>query len=170
MNHESLIDGLAENIAVFESLLTKIPEKQVCWKPAPEKWSILEVVNHLFDEEREDFRYRLRSLLENPDKVWPPIAPEEWVLERGYAQRNYKASLSNFLREREESIRWLRGLSTPNWKANYRHPRLGPMSAEMILANWLAHDFLHFRQIVSLKYGYLESRAESVSLQYAGRW
>ncbi len=140
MNHEFIIDRLAENIAVFDSLLAKLPEQQVRWKPAPEKWSVLEVVNHLLDEEREDFRYRLRSVLENPRKVWPPISPEEWVLERGYAQRDYKSSVENFLLERGKSIRWLRGLSAPNWQASYRHRRLGPMSAEMILANWLAHD------------------------------
>ncbi|MFQ5641260.1 MAG: DinB family protein, partial [bacterium] len=143
MNHASIIDRLEENIPVFESLLATIPEKQVHWKPAPEKWSILEVVNHLYDEEREDFRHRLRSVLENPNEAWPPIAPEAWVGERAYSKREYAPSVSNFLFERDESIKWLRGLSSHEWQASYRHPQLGVMSAEMILANWLAHDYLH---------------------------
>jgi len=42
------------------------------WKPAPGKWSILEVVNHLYDEEREDFRQRLELVLKDPALAWPP--------------------------------------------------------------------------------------------------
>ena len=168
MNHNTLIHQLESNIRLFKELLSDVPEEQIHWRPTAKKWSILEVVNHLYDEEREDFRYRLRSVLENPDAAWPPIAPEAWVVERGYAKRDYRPSVSNFIQERQESIKWLRGLSAPNWQASYRHPQVGSMSAEMILANWLAHDFLHVRQITALKYGFLASVAAPISLEYAG--
>jgi hypothetical protein len=169
MDHQGIIDQLEEHITVFKSLLP-ISQKQAHWKPAPKKWSILEVVNHLYDEEREDFRYRLRSVLEDPKEAWPSIAPEDWVIERGYQKRAYGPSVSNFLRERAESLKWLRGLSSPLWQASYHHPQSGLMSAEMILTNWLAHDYLHFRQIVSLKYSYLAKLVEPLSLEYAGHW
>ena len=170
MDHKSIIEQLEENIALYKSLLMKVTKNQVHWKPSPEKWSLLEVVNHLYDEEREDFRYRLRSVLENPSKAWPPIAPEEWVRERGYSNREYTQSVSNFLYEREESIKWLRQLSSPDWQASHHHPQIGLMSAEMILANWLAHDCLHIRQILALKYGNLVTSVKPISLEYAGSW
>jgi len=170
MDPKFIITRLEANITLFKSLLSGMSHKEILWKPAPEKWSILEVVNHLCDEEKEDFRYRLRSVLENPDAAWPAIRPEEWVIERRYSQREYAPSVSHFLREREDSIKWLHGLTAPDWQACHHHPQIGSMSAEMILANWLAHDYLHVRQIVALKYGYLADRAQSLSLAYAGGW
>ena len=169
MNHQFIIDQLEENSSVFERLL-RISLEQVHWKPAPEKWSLLEVVNHLYDEEREDFRYRLRSVLDDPTEPWPPIAPGEWVLQRGYSKRAYTPSVSSFLHERKKSIEWLRGLTAPDWRSTYQHRQIGPMSAEKILSNWLAHDYLHFRQIVALKFGFLSNMAAPLSLEYAGNW
>jgi hypothetical protein len=43
------------------------------------------------------------------------------------------------------------------------------MSAEMFLANWLAHDFLHVRQIIATRFHYL-SHTTGESLGYAGNW
>jgi hypothetical protein len=43
------------------------------------------------------------------------------------------------------------------------------MSAGMLLANWLAHDYLHFRQITKLKYDYIKYRTGE-DLAYAGTW
>ena len=43
------------------------------------------------------------------------------------------------------------------------------MSAENILANWLAHDLLHIRQITTLHWEYLSNMSES-NLSYAGDW
>ena len=53
---------------------------QAMWKPAEDEWSILEVVNHLAEEETDDFRVRLGQLLEDPRKAWPPIDPETSVV------------------------------------------------------------------------------------------
>jgi hypothetical protein len=168
MNHGFVIEELSHNAMAFRALLAHTPAAQVKWRPSPDKWSILEVVNHLCDEEKEDFGFRVRSVLENPEKTWPAIAPQEWVTERGYARRNYDESVARFIEGRAESVAWLKGLIAPNWKSTYHHPQAGPMSAEMILANWLAHDYLHMRQIVVLKFRYLAKQDESISLEYAG--
>ncbi|MFW5713516.1 MAG: DinB family protein, partial [Brevefilum sp.] len=41
------------------SLCAPVSEEQARWKPDPENWSILEVLNHLLIEERLDFRSHL---------------------------------------------------------------------------------------------------------------
>lgn len=170
MNHRSIIDRLAANRAVFQALAAGVGETQARWRPALEKWSILEVVNHLYDEEREDFRRRVELTLADPQQPWPAIAPAQWVTERGYQQRELGESLARFLKERERSIDWLRGLAAPNWPATHHHPKLGPMSAEQLLANWLAHDFHHIRQLNALHYHFLAAEAQPASLAYAGNW
>jgi len=164
-----LIDELRANEAVFASLLRRVPEDQRTWRPAPDKWSMLEVVCHLYDEERDDFRARLRSVLDDPTQPLPPTNPEAWVSDRHYADQEYDTMLDAFLTEREASVRWLEGLVDPRWENAYQHPRVGPLTARMFLTTWVAHDYLHVRQIIRMKYQHLEATS-GVSLEYAGGW
>ena len=170
MNVETLIERLAANAEVFAGLTKDLPAEQIAWKPSPEKWSILEVLAHLLDEEREDFRTRIDGVLHRPLEDWPPIDPQGWVEERGYASRDLDETLRDFLSEREQSVSWLRGLEAPNWEATYQHPALGPLRAGDLLASWLAHDFLHIRQLTTLHWQFHCDTMEPYEVSYAGEW
>ena len=168
MNHQQIINQLRDNREVFKNLFQNVSEDQARWKPDKDRWSILEVINHLYDEEREDFRMRLELVLSDPGRPWPPIDPEGWVIQRGYNERNLIESADNFFAEREASLRWLNNQSSPDWQATYHHPQMGPMSAELLLANWSAHDLFHIRQVADLHFAYLAKQAAPVSLNYSG--
>jgi uncharacterized damage-inducible protein DinB len=168
MNHHRLFEHLSANSDVFKSLIQCVSDEQARWKPGKDRWSILEVINHLYDEEREDFRQRLQLVLDDADQPWPAIDPEGWVVQRRYNERNLRESLRNFIEERENSLFWLRKQDSPNWQATHHHPQMGPMSAELILANWLAHDLFHIRQLTDLHYAYLCERVKPISLDYSG--
>jgi uncharacterized damage-inducible protein DinB len=68
MIYNYIFEKLDGNASTFKSLLENISEEQARWKPSSEKWSLLEVTNHIYDEEREDFRQRIKNVLENPKK------------------------------------------------------------------------------------------------------
>ena len=169
MDPDHIINNLERNRAVFNELLQGLSEGETKWKPAHDKWSLLEIVCHLYDEEREDFRARLDHVLISPSEPLPPIDPVGWVSSRKYSERNYTEMLTLFLEEREQSVKWLRSLDSPKWDNAYDHPKFGKMSAELFLVNWLAHDLLHIRQILSVKHKYL-SQLTKETLQYAGDW
>ena len=169
IDHTKLIADLDRNGEVFRTMLDGIGESEVKWKPEAGKWSLLEIVCHLHDEEREDFRARVRHALETPSNELPPIDPEGWVTSRKYAEQDYGASLDRLIEERAHSIKWLRSLVDPDWKSAYMHPRYGAMSAEFFLANWVAHDILHIRQIIRTRYHYLAA-STGQNLLYAGEW
>ena len=154
MNSSYIFKTLYENISVFNTLLQNVENQQAIWKPAENKWSILEVINHLYDEERSDFRLRLDLTLHHPGESWPPIDPESWAMERDYNLRDFKESLANWIAERKKSVNWLHSLSEPDFSKVYIHPLIGELRAGDMLAAWLAHDFLHMRQIVNLKLDY----------------
>ena len=166
---EQIITRLAQNREVFTQLLTDIPAEQVRWSQEPGKWSLLLAACHLRDEERDDFRTRLRMVLESPGQPFPGINPTGWVVDREYGAQDFHTVVREFLDERTTSIRWLTGLSSPAWENVTIHPSLGPMSGRFILANWLAHDLLHIRQITRLHYDYLH-QASGQPLSYAGYW
>lgn len=169
MKQYKIIEELARNREVFKSLLMQVAKDEYLYKPAPDKWNLLEIVCHLYDEEREDFRFRTKQTLFHPEQPWPPILPAEWVTERAYHSKDYNETLQKFLYEREESIEWLQSLSYPKWENAYNHPKVGLLSASMLLANWLAHDYLHIRQIIRLKYQYLGA-VSGEDMKYAGEW
>ncbi len=169
MDYQEIVLKLRKNREVFKELLQEVPEDEYLWKTHPDQWFLLEVVCHLHDEEREDFRTRLRYALENPEKAPPAFDTLVWVKERNYIGQNYGEMLQKFLDERSASITWLRSLENPPWDNAYQHPELGPRSARLYLVNWLAHDYLHIRQINKLKYCYLQETSGE-DLQYAGNW
>ncbi len=170
MEPKAIIEELYANRSVFEKLLISIPHEMIHWRQAPNKWSLLEIVAHLLDEEIEDFRIRLRLVLEDPKIDWPPIDPESWVAQRKYSDKNYSECLTRFLEERNASIHWLQNLTDPRWDNAYHHPKFPPISGSMLLANWLAHDYLHIRQITQLKFFYLSEHSQPDALRYAGNW
>ena len=74
MNPSEIINQLDSNSAVFKNLLDGVPEKLIHWKPSERRWSLLEIICHLYDEEREDFRPRLAKIIQS-DHNWDPIDP-----------------------------------------------------------------------------------------------
>lgn len=74
----------------------------------------MEIVCHLYDEEREDFISRIKHISDNPSQVMIPINLEGWVLEREYASENYEQKLEQFLSERQISINWLNSKGDAN--------------------------------------------------------
>lgn len=169
MNYAIIINELSKNSNVFKELLSDLTGEIYLWKPNPEKWCLLEIVCHFYDIEREDFRARTKLVLETPAEPLSPIDPPGWVESRNYMQQNYYDRLNDFLTERERSVEWLQNLSHPDWANAYTHPKFGKMTAKMFLSNWLAHDYLHIRQITRLKYDYLEQLTHE-DLSYAGSW
>jgi len=169
MDQSVIIAELARNRDVFHSLLAGASATEYTWKPAPDKWCLLEIICHLYDEEREDFRARTKSVLEDPERPLEPIDPVGWVETREYMAQDFGLVLDKWVDERSESIHWLRSLASPDWNKACEHPKLGKLSAGTFLSNWLAHDYLHIRQIVRLKYQYLQ-HLTGESLDYAGTW
>ncbi len=169
MDQKKIIQYLENNIAVFNSILSGPDTAIQTWRYKPEKWNLLEIVCHLHDEERDDFRARLKHVLDNPEKALPAIDPGTWVIEREYANQDFIDKLDAFLDEREVSIKWLRSVPSAKWENAYQHPKFGPISGNLLLANWLEHDLLHLRQILNLKHEYLKF-VSGQNLNYAGEW
>ena len=169
MSTREIINQLEQNKILIPSLLSQLTQQMVHWKPSPQKWSLLQVLCHLVDEEREDFRIRTRMVLESPEKDPPAINPSAWVDERSYSLQDFYKKLEEWVQERQQSIDWLNQLSNPPWGNTYYHPKIKPRTAKFYLVNWLAHDHIHIRQINRNKMEYLIAHQEE-DLSYAGNW
>ncbi len=161
---------MAHHAEAIHKMTLDIGDEQAQWKPTPDDWSILEVICHLADEEREDFRTRVRWALGGGVEPWHPIDPQGWVTSRGYNQQELSASVADFLAEREASLAWLKGLVDPHWEQGYPAPWGSEMRAGDFMAAWVAHDLLHLRQLTELHYAWTAAQVEPFAVDYAGEW
>ena len=160
---------LRHNRGIFKSLFDSFQGDEVFLRPADGKWNMLEIVCHLLDEERLDFRARVRHIIESPEAEMPEIDPEGWVHTHGYSSRNFSSTVEDFLIERDMSLEWLETLTDGDLDKEFNHPVFGMKSARYFLMNWIAHDYLHFRQINALLYAILKDNNPE-NLEYAGDW
>jgi hypothetical protein len=170
MQIEAAVAELERGERAILALVNGIDVERAHWKPDARTWSIVEVVNHLYDEERDDFRMRIDILLHAPAKEWPPIDPERWCVERRYNARDLAESIERFSAERRRSIDWLRTLGSPDWDLARPHRVGGKLSAGDLLLSWLMHDVLHARQLLRILYLQGSETWKPYSGAYAGRW
>lgn len=169
MDVEALRQALAQNAQIIKALVSDISQAEAQHRPDAESWSVLEVVCHLVDEERDDFLQRLDIVLHRPETPFPPIHPSAWVTERRYNERNLAEMLDLWLAERAQSLALIDGLSAPDWDTRYTYP-YGTVQAGDLFAAWAAHDNLHIRQLVELQRERLVRLAAPYSVDYAGEW
>ena len=169
MNFEDLMVELENGVKTIDLLISCVTQLEARYKPSPDTRSILEVMAHFYDEEREDFRPRLAIILERPETAWSRIDPDGWVIERNYNDRDLIETWNAFKLERENTLAWLRGLGRVDWEAQYMAP-FGVIKAGDMLAAWVAHDLLHIRQLVELRWTRLVNLVQPYSLNYAGDW
>ena len=164
------LNQMANQLTTIVNLTNELSEDQARWKPDPDSWSVLEVINHLYDEEMYDFRVRLDIVLRLPGQPWPPIDPQGWVEERKYNEKDLTESVSNFVSERRKSLEWLESLGNVNWDTEYDAPWGSTIRAGDMFAAWVGHDLLHTRQLVELRWLNLNQVLSPYDMRYAGEW
>jgi len=169
MGFHILYQELENSTEMIRALLSGVTSDESRLKPSAESWSILEVVCHLCDVEREDFREHLDCILHRQNETWQEIDPQSWVVTRKYNERSFTEMQENFFVEREKSFAWLNGLQNPNWEKTFTTEYHTFIAGEMF-ACWIAHDNLHIRQLVELRRLRLGNITKPYNLEYAGDW
>ncbi len=179
MNLAYYISRLEQQAMAIAQLAENVGTGQAHWKPSADEWSMLQVIEHLLDEERRDFRLLLHKLLSGSDASWPvsePVDAEDADEgeEEGEQDPTLGSSLQSFLDERADSLEWLNGLVAPNWEDAMLTPqsqKFSSLQAGDILTSWVAHDLLHLRQLIELHFAYQSQLAQpNYSVDYAGDW
>jgi len=169
MEFDTLYRELVNSTEIIRAVLVGITLQEARIKPDAESWSILEVVCHLYDEEREDFREHLDFILHRQNEEWHRIDPVGWITERKYNEQDLVESQGKFFVERERSLEWLKGLSQTDWETTYTS-EYGSVKAGDMFASWVAHDNLHIRQLVELSRMKIENITKPYEIEYAGDW
>jgi hypothetical protein len=115
-------------------------------RPAPDKWSVAEIVAHLADVEIV-IGWRLRSILGDPGTPVQAYDQNAWVISGHYDKRDPVKSIELQRVVREANLSLLKSLSPDQWKHYGQHAERGQESIEHIVRMVAGHDVNHIRQI-----------------------
>ena len=118
-------------------------------RPAPDKWSVVEILAHLADVEMVT-GWRLRSILAAPGTPIQAFDQDAWAAAGQYAKRDPRKSLEQFRVLREANLGLLKSLSPEQWKLFGMHAERGEESIERLTQMIAGHDLNHLEQIESI--------------------
>lgn len=130
----------------LERLLKGVPAAKLRKRPAPEKWSVAEIMAHLADSEIVT-SFRLRQILGTPGTPIPAYDQEAWARSGHYEKRDARKSLAQFRTLREANLALLKSLSPEQWKHHGMHSERGAETIERLALLIAGHDLNHTRQI-----------------------
>ncbi len=148
----ALIDGknplklLAAAPARLAKLLKDVSAAQARKRPAPEKWSVGEIVTHLADTEVA-VGYRIRAIAGQPGTPIIGFDQDAWVTALHYDQREMKKSLAQYRAVREANVAVLKRLTPEQWKSYGNHSERGQETLETVVKMLAGHDLNHSKQI-----------------------
>jgi hypothetical protein len=149
MNDElPCLDLLEATPAILRGLMSEISGGDARWKPAPDRFSIAEVLAHLSHSEGHCYRARVdRFLAEEMPELEPDDA--QMYLEL-YKNGDPEEDFEHFEDQRETNIELLRGLPADAGSRKAKHRAAGEITLSQMLHEWALHDLGHVRQIAEL--------------------
>jgi len=130
----------------LDRLIAGVPIATLRERPAPDKWSVSEIVAHLADAEIVG-AFRLRLILGSPGTPIVAYDQDQWAASGHYDQREPRKSIEQFRVLREGNLALLKSLRPEQWRHFGVHSERGQESIEHIVRMFAGHDINHLRQI-----------------------
>ncbi len=145
-----ILTKLGETPKALVGLLQGVPDDILCRKPAPEKWSILEIACHVRDVERL-FVERYGKIANHDRPALRMINQDELAVRLRYNEENPARVLREFQGLRRETIALLGALAYQSWQRVGIHPKRGDLSLAAHVDMHVGHDANHLGQIRALR-------------------
>jgi hypothetical protein len=142
------IDLLEATPTILRGLMAELDDEDVRWKPAPDRFSVGEVLAHLSESEGHCYRARLDQFMSEDNPEFEPDDAQFHLAE--YAKADPEDSFDHFEEQRETNIEFLRALEPGAGARRARHKEVGPITLEQMLHEWAMHDLGHIRQVAEL--------------------
>ena len=113
-------------------------------------WTVRQVVHHVPESHMNSY-IRFKLALTETDPVIKPYDEAAWAALKDVAETPVEVSLSllDFLHRRWVAL--LRGMDEADWRKQFRHPEIGPVSLERNLALYAWHGDHHIAHVTELR-------------------
>ena len=141
------LDLLEATPAILRGLMSEISDEDARWKPAPDRFSIAEVLSHLSHSERHCYLARVDRFL---SEEMPELEPDDSQMHLDVYKNDPEEDFSHFEDQRETNVELLRGLPAEAGQRKAMHSAAGEITLSQMLHEWALHDLGHIRQVAEL--------------------
>ena len=134
--------------AILRAVMCEVSDEDARWKPAPDRFSIAEVLAHLSHSEGHCYRMRVDRFL---DEERPEFEPDDAQFHLDlYRDADPEDEFDHFEEQREDNLDFLRNLPAGAGGRVALHREAGEITLAQMLHEWALHDLGHVRQIAEL--------------------
>lgn len=150
MNDDELpcLDMLEATPEILRGLMCELSADDAAWRPAPDRFSIAEVLAHLSHAEGHCYRARLDRFLEEDMPIFE--ADDAQMHLDLYRDADAEDAFDHFEEQREDNVDFLRHLPVGDGRRRARHRTVGEITLNQMLHEWALHDLGHIRQVAEL--------------------
>lgn len=141
---------LEETPKTLASLFRGVPNEILRRKPAPEKWSMLEIACHLRDVEQL-FVERYAKMASHDRPALRMINQDALAATLKYNEDDPMVALREFQALRQETVALLSALAHQSWQRVGLHPKRGELTMAAQVDHHVGHDANHLGQIRALR-------------------
>jgi hypothetical protein len=145
------LDSAENSPREIAAAVSGLSERVLHYKPAPEKWCVLEILGHLADV-KIIYGYRLRQMLADTKPVIAPLDQDAWARNLHYLDSPPSELVAFYALARHHNLRLLRSLKVSDLSKSAFHPET---QREVTVADLVermgGHGAAHLQQIEGLK-------------------
>ena len=145
------LEAIERGPEIIAAAVAGVDNAALDYKPAPDKWSIREIVAHLGDIEIL-YGCRMRQMLADKQPVIAPIDQDDWARNLRYRAAPVSESLELHRAARRVNVRLLRQIGVADLGRGAFHPeKQRQVTLEELIGMMAGHDPNHAAQIERLK-------------------
>ncbi|HKW68522.1 MAG TPA: DinB family protein [Terriglobales bacterium] len=127
-------------------LIAGIAPARLKQPPAPGKWSVLQIIAHLAEDELAS-SWRYRQMLEHDGAELSAFDQDLWARVGDYSSWQHEEALTMFRLLRQANLRMFARLSPQQWQRCGTHTERGKVTIRELCRHMAAHDVNHIEQI-----------------------
>lgn len=134
----------------LRAFVRESPSEELRRRPAPDKWSPVEIIAHLADVEIV-MSWRIRSILAHDGVPIQPFDQDEWVTNLKYEATDPGESVELFEAARTANLRLLRRVDPKQLDNHGMHAERGRETVAHLIRLTAGHDLNHLRQMEDVR-------------------
>ncbi len=133
--------------AALDTILSNVSTAASKARPSAGEWSLVEILSHLYDVDKEVNIPRIKELKANPEPFFTAINTDDWADLKNYQANHLSTILPLFIQTRIALIDEILSLDAADWQKTISHTIFGPTSVLEIIKFMAQHDRIHIQQI-----------------------
>jgi DinB superfamily len=163
-NNQDVLERFRRGGELVATSILGCAGQEADFKPAPDRWSVRQIVCHLSDTEMV-FAVRYRLTLAEDKPTLTPFDQNLWADNLDYGKRKISQAIEMLRRLRTENFELLKDLPETALERTANHVERGVLTLGTMIEQQAAHLENHVRQIQTVRAAYKEHRAKLAAAQ-----